>query len=367
MASSYKVPQDVEAEDKLIGPFSFRQFIYLGVVAMALAACWGFFLLFPILAIIPLPIVIFFGALALPLRKDQPMETYLAAMWQFYIKPRRRMWMADGVVSRITIDIPTVIERQLTKNISGEQAISQFDYLSEIADTGGWSTRGVQHAPMAVVDTPEVDILDSTSSVAQQFDNRLERGDTQRREDLLARVHSGSIVEELASEVVPVAQVEYATPADIPMPDYGEPVVREDNYSYQEPAPVFDPTPKYMHQNILQPIDPNQPVIAPQPVEPLQPVQQIQPEPQYVQPPIVVQAQPVQAPVQPEQPYIEPAPQAYPEPVQNYAQIPEPVATPLNYDAIMELAKDVSVETVAKQLHHEQVERNGDEIIINLH
>ena len=24
----YKVPQDVEADDKLIGPFSFRQFIY---------------------------------------------------------------------------------------------------------------------------------------------------------------------------------------------------------------------------------------------------------------------------------------------------------------------------------------------------
>jgi hypothetical protein len=36
----YKVPQDVEAEDKLIGPFSFRQFIYLIIVAGAGAIGW---------------------------------------------------------------------------------------------------------------------------------------------------------------------------------------------------------------------------------------------------------------------------------------------------------------------------------------
>ncbi len=33
----YKVPQDVEAEDKLLGPFSMRQFIYLIIAAMGIA------------------------------------------------------------------------------------------------------------------------------------------------------------------------------------------------------------------------------------------------------------------------------------------------------------------------------------------
>jgi hypothetical protein len=195
MANAYKVPQDVEAEDKLIGPFSFRQFIYLGIVAMALAAAWGLFLLFPLLAVIPIPIVIFFGALALPLRKDQPMETYLAAMWQFYIKPRKRMWMADGVVSRITIDVPLVTEHRLTKDITNDQALSQFDYLSQLADTGGWSSRGVTAipAPVPVVDNPADDILDESSMVAQNFNSRLQHDNDERREDLLAKVHSGSI------------------------------------------------------------------------------------------------------------------------------------------------------------------------------
>jgi hypothetical protein len=37
----YKVPQDVEAEDKLIGPFSFRQFIYLIVAALGIFLSWA--------------------------------------------------------------------------------------------------------------------------------------------------------------------------------------------------------------------------------------------------------------------------------------------------------------------------------------
>ena len=69
----YKVPQDVEADDKLIGPFSFRQFVYLIIVALAITLAWGLSKLFIGLSIIPLPIILFFGALALPLRKDQPM------------------------------------------------------------------------------------------------------------------------------------------------------------------------------------------------------------------------------------------------------------------------------------------------------
>ena len=32
--ATYKVPQDVEAEDKLLGPFTFRQFIYLLIACL---------------------------------------------------------------------------------------------------------------------------------------------------------------------------------------------------------------------------------------------------------------------------------------------------------------------------------------------
>src|SRR5690606_12396454 len=114
----YKVPQDVEAEDKLLGPFSFRQFIYLIIAMMGLALGWGLASVFVPLAILPLPIVIFFGALALPIKKDQPMETYLAALLSFYLKPRKRLWQADGVQSLIEIVEPKTVEEQRTKDLS---------------------------------------------------------------------------------------------------------------------------------------------------------------------------------------------------------------------------------------------------------
>ena len=39
--AQYKVPQDVEADDKLLGPLNFRQFIYLLIAAALLALAWA--------------------------------------------------------------------------------------------------------------------------------------------------------------------------------------------------------------------------------------------------------------------------------------------------------------------------------------
>ena len=78
--AQYKVPQDVEADDKLLGPFSFRQFVYLLVCGGLIALAVGLFQIFPLLAIIPVPPILLFAALALPIKKDQPMETYIAAL-----------------------------------------------------------------------------------------------------------------------------------------------------------------------------------------------------------------------------------------------------------------------------------------------
>lgn len=139
----YKVPQDVEADDKLLGPFSFRQFIYLLIVAAAIAIGWGLSRLFVPLAIIPLPIVVFFGLLALPLRKDQPMEIYMAAIVSFYLKPRRRLWKPDGVQSLVEITAPINVEVQRTKDLSQHEAEQRLSYLADIVDTGGWAVRGV--------------------------------------------------------------------------------------------------------------------------------------------------------------------------------------------------------------------------------
>ena len=139
--AEYKVPQDVEAEDKLLGPFTFRQFIYLMIAAGCAALAIALFRIFPILAVIPAPGAIFFAILALPLKKDQPMETYLAAVIQFYLKPNKRLWMPGQSETSIEITAPKKTEEARTRNITGEEASHRLSFLAQVVDTEGYWDR----------------------------------------------------------------------------------------------------------------------------------------------------------------------------------------------------------------------------------
>ncbi len=139
--AQYKVPQDVEADDKLIGPFSFRQFVYLLISAGLLAIAWWLFGIFPLLAIIPLPIVFFLLILALPLKKDQPMETYIAAIISFHTKPTRRFWNPGQRESTIVITAPKVVEEIRARNITGDDASRRLSFLANVVDSEGYSIK----------------------------------------------------------------------------------------------------------------------------------------------------------------------------------------------------------------------------------
>lgn len=135
--ATYKVPQDVEADDKLLGPFTFRQFVYLMVILGLVLAMVGLFQIFPLLAIIPVPFIIFFGILALPIKKDQPMETYLAALVSFYTKPKKRYWLAGQSDSTILITAPKRTEPVRARNITEDEASHRLSFLAELVDSEG--------------------------------------------------------------------------------------------------------------------------------------------------------------------------------------------------------------------------------------
>ncbi len=139
--ATYKVPQDVEADDKLLGPFSFRQFIYLMIDFGLIVLAVGLFQIYPLLAIIPIPVILFFGILALPLKKDQPMETYVAALWSFYTKPNKRYWMPGQSDSTITITAPKKIEAPRARNLSSDEAGHRLSFLAEIVDSEGYAIK----------------------------------------------------------------------------------------------------------------------------------------------------------------------------------------------------------------------------------
>ena len=146
--AQYKVPQDVEADDKLLGPFSFRQFVYLMIAGGLIATAVGLFQLLPLLAIIPVPFAIFFLALALPLKKDQPMETYLAAVLSYYLKPHARVWMPGQKDVPILITAPKKVDDTRTRDITGEEATHRLSFLADIVDTEGYAIKGAGASPI---------------------------------------------------------------------------------------------------------------------------------------------------------------------------------------------------------------------------
>ena len=242
----YKVPQDVEADDKLIGPFSFRQFIYLIIVTLSIAMAWGLAQLFIPLAIIPLPVIVFFSALALPLRKDQPMEIYMAAILSFYLKPRKRLWEPDGIESLIEITVPKTVEVQRTKDISQTEAQRRFSYLAEIVDSQGWAIRGAGvQAPNSAMRSDVYfaaqqteDILDIDNTVAQALNQKLDLSDAKIHKEMI------DIAKGKAVEPKPVSFDYFSSTATSP----GAPA---------DPTVTYNPYP-IIQQSIVQPTNPNE-------------------------------------------------------------------------------------------------------------
>ena len=141
--AQYKVPQDVEADDKLLGPFSFRQFVYILIAGVLIAIAIALFQLFPLLAILPILPAFFFLILALPLKKDQPMETYLAAIVSYYLKPHKRVWTPGQKESTIQITAPKIVEESRTRDITGEEATHRLSFLANIVDTEGQAIKSI--------------------------------------------------------------------------------------------------------------------------------------------------------------------------------------------------------------------------------
>lgn len=140
---TYKVIQDIEAEDKLFGPFSLRQFIYLIIVIGLLFV--GFKLLTSawFLIFLLLPFILFFGLLALPFGQQQSTEVWLLAKIRFALKPRKRIWDQTGVQELVTITAPKVVEKHLVKNLSQGEVRSRLQALANTIDSRGWAVKNV--------------------------------------------------------------------------------------------------------------------------------------------------------------------------------------------------------------------------------
>ena len=213
--STYKVLQDIEAEDKLVGPLTLRQFIYAAVSAFLLYISFfaytknaGFLMVFFV------PPALLIGFLAIPWHGDQPTEIWAIAKLRFFLKPRKRIWDQSGAKDLVTITAPKKVERMLTNGLSQTEVRSRLSALADTIDSRGWAVKNMNVTVAAVpaaynssdrlVDASTLpqevsgfdvqasdDILDASANpIAQHFDTMITDAAAAHRQQLIQQMQT---------------------------------------------------------------------------------------------------------------------------------------------------------------------------------
>ena len=219
----YKVPQDVEAEDKILGPLTFKEFIYFLMGFGWAALSFAIFRKIPVLLIvIGLPPTLLLLLLAFYNRDGQNFEQLLVAMVQFFAASHHRPWAKDDIIETFHVE-PTVHAAELTQR-NPDQVRSELEKLANLIDSRGWNhppepdanlvRPTTLHAdrlvpppppiPRAPEDIPE-DILDMQSSpLAQNLAELLRAAAEDVREEAMQQM-AGNVAQPAAGAPAPTS------------------------------------------------------------------------------------------------------------------------------------------------------------------
>lgn len=372
--ATYKVLQDIEAEDKLLGPLTLRQFIYAGICVLLIYLAFllitnGAGLLAP-LFILP---ALLFGFLAFPWRGEQPTEVWALAKVRFYVKPRKRIWNQTGIRELVTITAPKQIERNYTNGLSQTEVKSRLKALAATIDSRGWAIKnvnastyaqpgllaandsnsdrliGVGSLPQPIAGDAQIpeDMLDlQNSKVAQQFDSMINASAKAHRQQIEARLQ-----DQPAAPVPPTPQPPQTQPTNdywfLNQPAQGASTVPQDTVTF------------------------NTQVVAPGSSTAGLPVTAANPTPDEEQFIKQLKAEPAFSPnmhghlhvIQP----LSTQKQGQPASPQAAPQTPTPKVTQTPDPAIVELARndDLNVATIAREAQKRK--EPPDEVVISLH
>jgi hypothetical protein len=385
--AEYKVIQDVEAEDKLVGALTFRQFVYalvaalLGYLSYFLIAHHAGFLAVPFI-----PIALISGFFAFPWGRDQPTEIWALAKVRYYFKSRRRLWDQSGAKELVTITAPKKVSTNYTNGLNQNEVHSRLRVLADTLDSRGWAVRNANpnspnqvvqaianqnsdrllYATPAPIPTLGTDVKDSddimdaqNNPIARQFNDMIDASAKAHRQQIISNLQQTQATPAAASAgqsstgsgrwflgqptqpTVAASQnavtfseqvVTPGTPAAALPIASANPTTEEETLIKQLVQEVTKPTISYAHLHTIQPLS-----AAP---------------PQSAAPPAsTVQATPLKPAVQPVSP-----------PVQ---QAQAPVTQPQDA-GILDLASnnDLNVATIAREA---QKRRPQDEVVISLH
>lgn len=132
----FKVPQNIDMEDKIIGPLTMKQFIYLIVGGMITYACIKTYNIYWIL-FLGVPSGLIALCLAFIKIQDQPFSKFIFSLTLFTVKPKQRIWSKDWIA---THEIHGVVQKpveEVKKEPQKHIEKSELEKLSDLLDTRG--------------------------------------------------------------------------------------------------------------------------------------------------------------------------------------------------------------------------------------
>jgi hypothetical protein len=137
------VPTDIDVEDKILGPFTLKQSIYLLIGGMTITLFYFIFAKISFIFFLFLSVLAGLLTFAFVFYKfnEQPFEKYLSILANFYLKPRRRIWQKTAETSDLLIEEHEQEREEIPEGLKHEaqqKSITDIDKLSYILDSRGW-------------------------------------------------------------------------------------------------------------------------------------------------------------------------------------------------------------------------------------
>lgn len=117
----YQVPQFLEIEDKIFGPFTLKQFLYAGAGIALGFVLWTTFPRF-LAILVGVPVITLFFGLAFWKINDRPLADALENMFKYLMSPKLYLWKkekktpqreAAEVIQHARLDVPKLSNSKL--------------------------------------------------------------------------------------------------------------------------------------------------------------------------------------------------------------------------------------------------------------
>ncbi len=133
----YKVPQNIDMQDRIVGPLTLVQFLYLLTGGITI------YVLFTVLAaksitlffILAVPIGLFSFALAFLKIQDQTFGKFVLSFVTFLFKPKTRLWVKEGKTPELVVT--TVVNTKDDRIAHKSLKRTQVERLAQTLDSSG--------------------------------------------------------------------------------------------------------------------------------------------------------------------------------------------------------------------------------------